>query len=117
MENNAPVESALTELADDRSAFVDPADFQSDVWREIRHRRALQAHADPLPRWQFAWMTLAEPRSAFAAASIAFIVGATLAAAQSGNPKPTNQTSHHLDLTVFSASAAGLPSNALAARK
>ncbi len=84
-----------------------PANFQQDVWREIRQRKT--ASGELRGAW-FGWLLepLFKPAMAFAAMALALVMGVglgTTAVADSRNM----QTRLALDLQVFGSSAPSLP--------
>jgi len=114
MKSQDPLENAFAILARDPATPPDPADFQTAVWREIRHREALRAHTTESHQW---WMAFDCGKAAALAACLALLIGISLGVTYSPAPKETSLASRYLDLGVFSTSASGLPSNALASRK
>ncbi len=91
--------------------------FRSGVWREIRHRQAVECISTPATSWQWGLWDFGFGRLALAAAFVAAGVGVALGIWSAPDVKNSRLAARNLDLGVFSCSASGLPSHFLAFRK
>ncbi|MEI8294516.1 MAG: hypothetical protein WCG66_11135 [bacterium] len=115
-----PIESLerdLSELAKAKLGASHFEDFRSCVWREIRHRQAVESLSNPLFARAWEWLEISFGRLSLAAACVAAFVGVTFGLWAGPEMKDSRIAARNLDLGVFSRSASGLPSNCLASRK
>ena len=115
-----PIDSLERDLSNLAAANGDRSDFdsfRSGVWREIRHRRAVE----PLPTqsafWRGGLLDFGGGRLALAAAFVAACVGVTLGIWATPNLHDSRVAARNLDLGIFSNAALGLPSHFLVSRK
>ena len=117
MKSLDPLERDLSKLATANWSGSNFDSFRSGVWREIRHRRAVESLAPPLSLWLWSLLDRSAGRLGVAAACVAVVVGVGLGVLASPDAKNSRLAARNLDLGVFSHSASGLPSNFLASRK
>jgi hypothetical protein len=117
MKSIDPIEPDFSILASANRSEADFESFRSDVWREIRHRQAVQCISTAEPFWQWGLLDFGAARLALAAACVAACVGVALGIWAAPDMKSSRVAARNLDLGVFSHSASGLPSNFLALRK
>ena len=86
-----------------------PANFQQNVWREIRERKSL----DTAPFGIFSvWPQLLRPQFVTVLLAVAMLVGISLGRSQ--HDPVASSTTKALNLDVFGATAPALPSTLLA---
>jgi len=102
------LQDALKKLAARRIPEL-PANFQQNVWREIRSRKNAQVRESV---WDMLMATLLRPEWAFSAATIAVLISVSFGVAETSASRYAAHKS--LDLGVFSAEAPTLPSTLLA---
>lgn len=106
-------ENSLDELLRQRAQKTGgslPPNFQQNVWREIRQRRA----AETAGSGAWVWQWLLRPQLVAVVLAVAMAVGAGLG---SRHPERVElNTNKALDLDVFGASPRTLPSTVLSAR-
>ena len=112
-----PLERDLSKLASANWSGPDFESFRSGVWREIRHRQAVECVSTPATSWQWGLWDFGFGRLALAAAFVAASVGVALGIWSAPDVKNSRLAARNLDLGVFSCSASGLPSHFLAFRK
>jgi hypothetical protein len=112
-----PLERDLSKLATAGLSGSDFDSFRSGVWREIRHRQAVESLAPPHFLWRWSLWDMSAGRLGVAAACVAVVVGVGLGVLASPSATNSRLAARNLDLGVFSHSASGLPSNLLASRK
>jgi hypothetical protein len=111
------LERDLAQLASANSIEQDFYCFRSGVWREIRHRQAVECVSRPATFWQWGLWDFGFAQLAVAAALVATGVGVALGIWAAPDAKNSRVAARNLDLGVFSCSASGLPSHFLAFRK
>jgi hypothetical protein len=109
-----PLERDLSKLASANRCRPEFESFRSGVWRDIRHRQAVECVSTPATSWQW---DFGFGRLALAAAFVAASVGVALGIWSAPDVKNSRLAARNLDLGVFSCSASGLPSHFLAFRK
>lgn len=112
-----PLERDLSKLATAVWNGSDFDSFRSGVWREIRHRQAVESLSTPLSNGWWSLLDSHSGRLGLAAACVAACVGVALGIWAAPDRKSSRVAARNLDLGVFSHSASGLPSNFLALRK
>ena len=112
-----PLERDLSELASANWSEPDFDSFRSGVWREIRHRRAVESLSTSVSFWRWGLVDFGAGRLALAAACVAACVGVALGMWATPDLNNSRVAARNLDLGVFSNAALGLPSNFLASRK
>ena len=112
-----PLERDLSKLASTNRDRPNFESFRSGVWREIRHRQAVECVSTPATSWQWGLWDFGFGRLALAAAFVAASVGVALGIWSAPDVKNSRLAARNLDLGVFSCSASGLPSHFLAFRK
>jgi hypothetical protein len=112
-----PLERDLSKLASANWSGPDFESFRSGVWREIRHRQAVECVSTPATSWQWGLWDFGFGRLALAAAFVAASVGVALGIWSAPDMRNSRLAARNLDLGVFSCSASGLPSHFLAFRK
>jgi len=117
MKSLDPLERDLSKLATANWSGSNFESFRSGVWREIRHRQAVESLAPPLSLWRWSLWDFGAGRLALAASCVAVVVGVGLGVLASPDATNSRLAARNLDLGVFSHSASGLPSNFLASRK
>ena len=117
MKSLDPLEIGLSKLAAQHWSGSNFDSFRSGVWREIRHRQAVESLAPPLSLWWTSLLDMSARRLGVAAACVAVVVGVGLGVLASPGGTNSRLAARNLDLGVFSHSASGLPSNFLASRK
>jgi len=111
------LEHDLSKLAAADSIQPDFNGFRSGVWREIRHRQAVECAPKSGFPWQWDFYGFSAGRLCLAAAFLATTVGVALGFFATPERRGPRAASRNLDLSVFSNSASGLPSNFLVSRK
>lgn len=111
------LERDLSKLATAGWTGSDFDSFRSGVWREIRHRQAVESLSTPLSPGWWSLLDSHSGRLVLAAACVAACVGVALGIWAAPDRKSSRVAARNLDLGVFSHSASGLPSNFLALRK
>ena len=111
------LECDLSKLAAANGEMPDFDSFRSGVWREIRHRRAVEPLPTPAAFWRLGLLDFGSGRLALAAVCVAACVGVTLGIWATPNLHDSRVAARNLDLGVFSNAALGLPSHFLASRK
>ena len=117
MKSIDPLERDLSKLASVNWTGQDFDSFRSGVWREIRHRRAVESLSTSASFWRGGVLDLGAGRLALAAACVAACVGVALGMWATPDLNSSRGAARNLDLGVFSNAALGLPSNFLASRK
>jgi hypothetical protein len=117
MKSLDPLESGLSKLATPNWSGSNFDSFRSGVWREIRHRQAVESIAPPTSLWRWSLLDMSAGRLGVAAACVAVVVGVGLGVLASPGATNSRLAARNLDLSVFSHSASGLPSNFLVSRK
>jgi hypothetical protein len=117
MKSLDPLECDLSKLATANWRGSNFDNFRFGVWREIRHRQAVESLAPPLSLWRWSFLEFGAGRLGVAAACVAVVVGVGLGLLASPSVTKSRVAARNLDLGVFSHSASGLPSNLLASRK
>jgi hypothetical protein len=112
-----PLERDLSKLASVNWTGPDFDSFRSGVWREIRHRRAVESLSTSASFWRWGLLDFGAGRLALAAACVAACVGVALGIWATPDLNNSRVAARNLDLGVFSNAALGLPSNFLASRK
>ena len=112
-----PIERDLSKLATANWSGPDFESFRSGVWREIRHRQAVECVSTPSSFWRWGLFDFGAGRLALAASFVAAFVGVALGIWSAPDMKNSRIAARNLDLGVFSCSASGLPSHFLASRK
>ena len=112
-----PLERDLSKLASVSWTGPDFDSFRSGVWREIRHRRAVESLSTSASFWRWGLLDFGAGRLALAAACVAACVGVALGIWATPDLNNSRVAARNLDLGVFSNAALGLPSNFLASRK
>jgi hypothetical protein len=112
-----PLERDLSKLASANWERPNFESFHSGVWREIRHRQAVECISTPASFWRWGLFDLGVSRLALPACSLAACVGVALGIWSAPDIKNSRVAARNLDLGVFSYSASGLPSHFLASRK
>ena len=112
-----PLERDFSKLAAANRRRPDFESFRSGVWREIRHRQAVECISTPLSFWRWGLLDFGIGRLALAASCVAACVGVALGIWAAPDFKNSRVASRNLDLGVFSYSASGLPSHFLALKK
>ena len=112
-----PLESVFSKLASANRGGPDFESFCSGVWREIRHRQAVECISTPALFWRWGLLDFGTGRLALAAACVAACVGVALGIWAAPDMKNSRVAARNLDLGVFSYSASGLPSHFLTLRK
>jgi hypothetical protein len=112
-----PLERDLSKLATVGWNGSDFDSFRTGVWREIRHRQAVESFSTQLSNGWWNLLDSDSSRLGLAAACVAACVGVALGIWAAPDMKSSRVAARNLDLGVFSRSASGLPSNFLALRK
>jgi hypothetical protein len=112
-----PLERDLSKLASANRDRPNFESFRSGVWREIRHRQAVECISTPASFWRWGLFDLGVSRLALPACCLAACVGVALGIWSAPDIKNSRVAARNLDLGVFSYSASGLPSHFLASRK
>ncbi len=108
--DDSDLDNLLTAYSE-RSRRSLPANFQQNVWREIRQRKA-EGELRVVTPWSWLLGMVLQPRMVLAAFAFAIVMGAVV-----GFQKPEsgiNMTREALDLHVFSGTSSSLPSTLLA---
>jgi hypothetical protein len=117
MKSLDPLERDLSKLATANWSGSNFESFRSGVWREIRHRQAVESLAPPLSLWWWSLWDRSAGHLGVPAACVAVLVGVGLGVLAAPDATNSRLAARNLDLGVFSHSASGLPSNFLASRK
>lgn len=112
-----PLQRDLSVLAAANRGGPDFESFRFGVWREIRHRQAVECLSTPASFWRWGVFDFGAGRLALAACCMAACVGVALGIWSAPDMKNSRVAARNLDLEVFSYSASGLPSHFLASRK
>ena len=118
MQSIDPLERDLSNLASGNCSRPDFDSFRSDVWREIRHRQAVETLSVPASFWRWGLLDFGVGgHLALAAACVAACVGVSLGIWATPDLNSSRVAARNLDLGVFSNAALGLPSSFLVSRK
>jgi hypothetical protein len=112
-----PLERDLSNLASANRDRPNFESFRSGVWREIRHRQAVECISTPGSFWRWGLFDFGVIRLALPDFCVAACVGVALGIWSAPDIKNSRVALRNLDLGVFSYSASGLPSHFLASRK
>ena len=112
-----PLERDLSKLASTNRDRPNFENFRSGVWREIRHRQAVDCISTPAFFWPWGLFDFGVSRLALPACCVAACVGVALGIWSAPDITNSRVAARNLDLGVFSYSASGLPSHFLASRK